>query len=112
HFLQAIERFGCTWLTGVPPMYAMCLREKELLEKTDRSKVATLRLGSAPIPEKLWKEIKEAFPGAQLMNSYGTTEAGPVVCGARPGKANPDGSIGWPFEDVELRLVDAQGRDA
>ncbi|HEV7820553.1 MAG TPA: AMP-binding protein, partial [Burkholderiales bacterium] len=30
HFLKAIERFRCTWLTGVPPMYAMCLREQEL----------------------------------------------------------------------------------
>lgn len=111
-FLQAIERFGCTWLTGVPPMYAMCLREQDLLEKIDRSKVATVRMGSAPISAKLWSEVKAAFPGALIMNSYGTTETGPVICGPRPGQALPDGSIGWPFDDVELRLVDAQGRDA
>ena len=111
-FLQAIERFGCTWLTGVPPMYAMCLREKDLLEKIDRSKVTTVRMGSAPVSARLWSEVKAVFPGALITNSYGTTEAGPVVCAPRPGQMPPDGSIGWPLEDVELRLVDAQGRDA
>ena len=112
HFLEAIERFGCTWLTGVPPMYAMCLREKDLMEKVDRSTVKTVRMGSAPISMKLWHEVEAVFPGALVMNSYGTTEAGPVVCGPRPDRKLPPTSIGWPFEDVELRLVDTEGRDA
>ena len=112
HFLQAIERFRCTWLTGVPPMYAMCLREKDLMENSDRSTVATVRMGSAPISMKLWHEVEAAFPHALIMNSYGTTESGPVICGPRPDRKLPPTSIGWPFEGVELRLVDAQGRDA
>ena len=111
-FVQSIERFRCTWLTGVPPMYAMCLREKELLEKTDRSSVATVRMGSAPISLKLWHAVEAAFPGALVMNSYGTTESGPVICGPRPDRKLPPTSIGWPFDGVELRLVDANGRDA
>ena len=111
-FLQAIKRFGCTWLTGVPPMYAMCLHEKDLLETTDRSTVTTVRMGSAPISLKLWHAVEAAFPRALVMNSYGTTESGPVICGPRPDRKLPPTSIGWPFEDVELRLVDAQGRDA
>ncbi len=111
-FLQAIARFRCTWLTGVPPMYAMCLREKELLDRTDRSSVTTVRMGSAPISMKLWHEIESAFPGAFIMNSYGTTESGPIICGPRPDRQLPPVSIGWPFDDVELRLVDAQGSDA
>ena len=112
HFLQAIERFRCTWLTGVPPMYAMSLREKDLVDATDRSTVATVRMGSAPISLKLWHEIEATFPHAMVMNSYGTTESGPVICGPRPDRKLPPTSIGWPFEGVELRLVDAQGHDA
>ncbi len=111
-YLQAIERFGCTWLTGVPPMFAMCLREKDLLDEVDRSAVVTVRMGSAPLSAKLWSEMEAAFPGAAIMNSYGTTEAGPVVCAPRPHEPAPALSIGWPADDVELRLVDAQGRDA
>ncbi|MCW5605464.1 MAG: acyl--CoA ligase [Burkholderiales bacterium] len=112
HFLEAIERFRCTWLTGVPPMYAMCLREKDLLDRTDRSTVTTVRMGSAPISMKLWHEVEAAFPKAMIMNSYGTTESGPVVCGPLPDRKLPPTSIGWPSDDVELRLVDARGLDA
>ncbi|MFN7753119.1 MAG: class I adenylate-forming enzyme family protein [Pseudomonadota bacterium] len=111
-FLESIERFRCTWLTGVPPMYAMCLRETDLLARVDRSTVRTVRMGSAPISLKLWEAIEAAFPGALVMNSYGTTEAGPVTCGPRPDRKLPPTSIGWPFEDVEFKLIDAQGREA
>jgi acyl-CoA synthetase (AMP-forming)/AMP-acid ligase II len=73
HFVQAIERFRCTWLTGVPPMYAMCLREK-IWWKLWTSHFATVRMGSAPISLKLWREVEAAFPNALVMNS--TTESG------------------------------------
>ena len=112
HFLESIERYRCTWLTGVPPMYAMCLREKDLVARMDLSTVKTVRMGSAPISLKLWEAIEATFPGALVMNSYGTTEAGPVTCGPRPDRKLPPTSIGWPFDDVEMKLVDAQGREA
>lgn len=111
-YLQAIERYRCTWLTGVPPMFAMCLQQADLLATVDRSSVQTVRMGSAPISHKLWDEVKAAFPGAMVMNSYGTTEAGPVVCAPRPDRPLPALSIGWAMDDVELRLVDARGNDA
>ncbi len=111
-YLQAIERFRCTWLTGVPPMLAMCLQERDLVGKVDVSSVQTVRMGSAPISIKLWDEVKATFPGALVMNSYGTTEAGPVVCAPRPDLPLPPLSIGWAMDDVELRLVDAAGNDA
>ena len=34
-YIEAIERYRCTWLTAVPPMIAMMLREKDLLAATD-----------------------------------------------------------------------------
>ncbi len=34
-YIEAIERYRCTWLTAVPPMIAMMLREKDLLARTD-----------------------------------------------------------------------------
>jgi acyl-CoA synthetase (AMP-forming)/AMP-acid ligase II len=111
-YLEAIERFRCTWLTGVPPMFAMCLREKDLTAKVDRSSVRTVRMGSAPISMKLWRAVEATFPNAMIMNSYGTTEAGPVVCGPRADRKLPPTSIGWPFEDVELKLIDTNGLEA
>src|SRR6516164_1129068 len=34
-YIEAIGHHRCTWLTGVPPMFAMMLREVELLAATD-----------------------------------------------------------------------------
>ena len=111
-YLQAIERFGCNWLTGVPPMFAMCLREVDLLVSPAHAEVKTVRLGSAPITSRLWAQVKAQFPNASVLNGYGTTEAGPIVCAPRPDRVTPDLSIGWPVDGVELRLVDAAGHDA
>ncbi|MBC7779496.1 MAG: acyl--CoA ligase [Proteobacteria bacterium] len=112
HYLESIERFRCTWLTGVPPMFAMCLQHRDLMASVDRRSVRTVRMGSAPISPRLWEDVQTAFADALVMNSYGTTEAGPVVCAPRPDLPLPTLSIGWAVEDVELRLVDAEGNDA
>ena len=38
-YIEAIERYRATWLTAVPPMMAMMLRETDLLARTDLSSV-------------------------------------------------------------------------
>ena len=52
-YIAAIERYRCTWLTAVPPMMAMMLREPDLLARTDLSSVAFVRMGSAPVSASL-----------------------------------------------------------
>jgi len=112
-YVEAIERFRATWLTAVPPMLAMMFREKALFEATDLSSVTAIRMGSAPVGERLVAQIRAAFPNARVVNVYGTTEAGPIVFGPDPrGRPKPDAALGWPQEGVELKLVDAQGREA
>jgi acyl-CoA synthetase (AMP-forming)/AMP-acid ligase II len=113
HYIEAIARFSATWLTAVPPMLAMMFREKTLLEATDVSSVSAIRMGSAPVGERLMAQIRAAFPNARVVNVYGTTEAGPIVFGPDPqGRPKPDAALGWPQQGVELKLVDAQGREA
>ena len=110
-WLQSIERFGCTWVTSVPAMLAMALREEEVLAGLDVSTVEIVRMGSAPVSDRLWEKVKETFPGASFMNVYGTTEAGPIVFGPRPGRDVPDLSVGWPMPEVEVKLVGADGAE-
>jgi acyl-CoA synthetase (AMP-forming)/AMP-acid ligase II len=70
-------------------------------------------MGSAPIVGSLFQDVRRAFPGATVSNAYGTTEAGPLVFGPSPdGRPLPDGALGWPFPDVEVRIVGPQGEDA
>ena len=106
-YIDAIGRYRCTWLTAVPPMIAMMLRESELLARTDLSSVEFVRMGSAPVSQSLMQAIRQALPQASVTNAYGTTEAGMVVFGPHPqGLPQPEMSVGYPHRAVELRLVD------
>jgi long-chain acyl-CoA synthetase len=112
-YIEAIERYRCTWLTAVPPMIAMMLREKELLARTDLSSVEFVRMGSAPVSASLLEALRQALPQASVTNAYGTTEAGPVVFGPHPqGLPQPELSVGYPHPKVQLRLVDGTDRTA
>lgn len=109
-YLRAIGEHRVTWITGVPPMIAMLLQERALLAETDTSSVRHVRCGSAPTSPALLEAIRAAFPQAQFVNGYGTTEAGPVVFGPHPrGLPTPPLSVGYPHPAVELRLRAAGG---
>jgi long-chain acyl-CoA synthetase len=111
-YIACIERFGCTWLTSVPAMIAMVVRETELLASTDLSSVRIVRMGSSPVSDKLLKQVREVFGPVSLSNHYGTTEGGPLVFGSGPaGRAPPDGCAGWPLPGVQVKLVNEQGRE-
>jgi long-chain acyl-CoA synthetase len=112
-YIDAIERHRCTWLTGVPPMMAMMLREKEQLARANLSSVKFIRMGSAPVSESLMAALTAAFPAAAITNAYGTTEAGPVVFGPHPdGLPQPELSVGYTHPQVKTRLVDETGKES
>ncbi len=112
-YIESIGRFGVTWVTSVPTMLAMAIRERETLANADLTRVKYVRMGSAPTTQNLIESIERTFPNAIVSNAYGTTEGGPVMFGPHPqGRAKPDMSLGWPLPQVEVRTVDANGRDA
>jgi long-chain acyl-CoA synthetase len=112
-YIEAIGRYRASFLTAVPPMIAMMLREAELLARTDLSSVAFVRMGSAPVSASLMAALRAALPQAAATNAYGTTEAGPVVFGPHPqGLPQPELSVGYPHPQVALRLVDGDNRNA
>ena len=112
-YIEAIGHYRPTWLTAVPPMIAMMLRETEALKQADLTSVEFIRMGSAPVSQSLMQAIHRALPKAKVTNAYGTTEAGPVVFGPHPeGLPQPENSVGYPHPKVQLRLVDGDNRDA
>ena len=111
-YIHAIGAHGVTWLTSVAAMMAMVVREDEALADTDLASVRIVRMGSAPVSNKLVADIRDYFPNAEIANGYGTTEAGPVVYGPHPdGTAQPDVSVGYPIPGIG-RLVDGDNLDA
>jgi long-chain acyl-CoA synthetase len=112
-YIAAIGKYRCTWLTAVPPMIAMMLRETAALSTADLSSVEFVRMGSAPVSAALMAALHERLPQASVTNAYGTTEAGPVVFGPHPkGLPQPELSVGYPHPLVSLRLVDGGNCDA
>ena len=112
-YIEAIAAHRCTWLTAVPPMLAMMLRETDAMASADLSTVEFVRMGSAPVSQSLMMALKRAFPKAVITNAYGTTEAGPVVFGPHPkGLPQPEMSVGCPHPLVSSRLVDGDNRTA
>jgi acyl-CoA synthetase (AMP-forming)/AMP-acid ligase II len=105
-YIEAAVKYKVDFLTSVPTMIAMMLREKEMLAKADLSSVRVVRMGSAPLTQALIDQAQAVFPKALITNAYGTTEAGPVVFGPHPkGIKQPSLSTGYPHPAAELRLV-------
>ena len=112
-YLDAVIRYECTYLSGVPTMFALLAALGDDAVSTDLSFVRHIGIGSAPLSESLLRQIHEMFPNASVSNGYGTTEAGPSVFGAHPdGIPTPAMSIGYPLPDIEWRLADgADGQE-
>lgn len=105
-YVNAVAKYRCTQLSGVPTMLAMVAALGHRAIPSDLSFVKTIAIGSAPLSDAMLRQIQALFPAAEVSNGYGTTEAGPAVFGPHPeGKPRPPLSIGYPYEDVEWRLT-------
>jgi long-chain acyl-CoA synthetase len=111
-YLDAIGRYHCTVISGVPTMMSMVLAQKERLAATDVSSVRTVMMGSASASRQLLGELKRHFPNAEPLVVYGVTEGGPVPLGPHPqGKPRPPGSIGAPYAGTDAKLVGGTSAD-
>lgn len=104
-YLKAIAQFKCTYLTGVPSMFALAARVKNKPDPKELACVQNIKVGSAPLSQTLIEQIRSVFANAEISNGYGTTEAGPAVFGPHPdGLPQPPTSVGYPLSDVEWRF--------
>lgn len=112
-YIKAIERYRLTLLTGVPTMYALILQHGDLLDQTDLSSVRACSMGSAPASDNLLDSLAERFPNAALNLNYGITEGGPVLFSWKhaDGLPRPRMTVGYPLEDVRIRLEDGPNPD-
>ncbi len=106
--LAALARERATLFLGVPTMYS------RLLECADARPFAlpAMRLfvcGSAPLPPALARRFRAAF-GHELLERYGMTETLITLAQPYEGPRRP-GTVGLPVAGVEVRIVDAAGKD-
>lgn len=112
-YIDAINRYRCTWITSVPTMLALVARERKLLASANMTSVRVAAMGSAPVSMKLFDEVRQLFPSASVVTNYGTTEAGAGIFGPHPDALpRPPLSLGYPLAGIGFRLVEAGGKDA
>lgn len=105
-YVEAINRYRPTVVSGVPTIYAMILRQRDLLAGNDYSFVRLATLGGAPASDQLIDCVAELFPRAQINLIFGITETSAALFGRHPeGLPRPRHSIGYPIAGNAFRLV-------
>lgn len=94
---------------AVPAVYQQ-LAQHPAFDAADFSHVRSWGCGGAPLPDVLVERF--AAKGAHVCNGYGMTETGPTAfVAAREDALRKIGSVGKPQLLLDVRIVDAEGRD-
>ena len=102
------ERISNTFM--IPTHFSAILElDQTILRKSKPSFIKTIVSNAAPLSEKLKRRIVEYFGDTVLFEAYGSTEAG-IVSNLPPAdQLRKPTSVGLPFQDTEIRLLDAAG---
>jgi long-chain acyl-CoA synthetase len=108
-YTRAIELYRSDWITCVPTMMALLARAVGERPPPEFAAVRRIFMSSSSFSAQLLATTQRMFPKAAILNSYGTTEAGPHVFEPHPkGLACPPMSCGYPTEGM-VRLTGPDG---
>ncbi len=108
--LETIERESVTYFYAVPTVFRSILA----LPDFDRFDLSSLRLlggGTAAMTSAQVEEIMTRFRCRNMIILYGSTEAGPVSVLQPADVPRKPETVGRPFLNVDVRLVDDAGRE-
>ncbi|MCZ6665760.1 MAG: long-chain fatty acid--CoA ligase [Gammaproteobacteria bacterium] len=109
--LATMEKERVTVVTIYPTMWRRVLGVSKL-EQYDLRSLRLLFTGGEPIPKPILREIYARFPHAAFINTYGSTEAGPISTFLAPEHQQEKiGSIGKPAFTAEIKIVDEHDRE-
>jgi long-chain acyl-CoA synthetase len=101
--------------TSLPPTLLDMIVRLSPIGDYDLSSLERISYGGAPMPDAAFRRCAAAL-GCDLLQAYGITEAGGMVCQQLPRDLRHDGatrrnSVGLPVLSIDLRVVDGDGRD-
>ena len=109
--VDALRHEGVTVFTGVPALYARILEwTRQRGESIGAPALRLISVAGSPLTPSLKADVQDTF-GLQLHNGYGLTETAPTVAQTRQEAPRKDCSVGLALPQIELRLVDAAGRE-
>jgi long-chain acyl-CoA synthetase len=112
--VDLIEREAVTHTLLVPTMLGAAA-EAQIARPRDVGSLRYLSHGASPISAETLRRSRQAFPGAELLHIYGTTETTPITTLLPHEERVLDTplarSCGQPAMGVEIRVVDPAMRD-
>ncbi len=110
--LEIVEREGITFISLIPTHYALILEVSAEARQRDLSSIRKLLCSSAPVRKDMKLAIMEFFPGVELYEAYGSTEAGIVTILKPEHQLRKLGSIGFESLGTDfVKILDAQGQE-
>jgi len=111
---EVVLRTAAAERATVMTIYPTMWRRVLTLPSVEQFDLASLRLlltGGEPIPLPVLREVYHRFPQAGFVNTYGSTEGGPITTFLPPRDAQRKiGSVGMPAFSVEVRIADGEDR--
>jgi long-chain acyl-CoA synthetase len=107
--MEIMQRDQVSYFAGVPTMYFYLLNHPDA-DKYDLSSLRFCSSGGAAMPV----EVMHAFTrrhGVTILEGYGLSETSPVASFNHLDRAPKPGSIGTPIWGVQMKCVDAEGRE-
>jgi acyl-CoA synthetase (AMP-forming)/AMP-acid ligase II len=110
--LEIIEKEKITYISLIPTHYNLILNVSKETKKYDVSSIRKLLCSSAPVTKNMKKEIMRFFPGVELYEAYGSTEAGLVTILKPEDQMRKLGSIGYEAVGTDfIKLLDKDGNE-
>jgi acyl-CoA synthetase (AMP-forming)/AMP-acid ligase II len=110
--LEIVEREKITFISLIPTHYSLILDVSEEARKRDVSSVRKLLCSSAPVRKDMKLAIMEFFPGVELYEAYGSTEAGIVTILKPEDQMRKLGSIGFESLGTDfVKILDEEGNE-
>lgn len=111
--LEIIEREKITFISLIPTHYSLILNVSEEARKRDVSSIRKLLCSSAPARKDMKLAIMRFFPGVELYEAYGSTEAGIVTVLKPEYQMKKLGSIGFESLGTDwVKILDEDGNEA
>ena len=110
--LEIIEREKISFISLIPTHYSLLLSAQEKITKRDISSIRKLLCSSAPARKDMKLAVMEFFPGVELYEAYGSTEAGIVTVLKPEDQLRKLGSIGFESLGTDfVKLLDDDGNE-
>lgn len=106
-----IAQFHCTAMVSVPASMELIYRQMRRRFPEIMGQLRYMEVGAGSLGYDMKKKLAAELPHTRVVNTWGSTETGGAIFLNVSGRPDKLTSLGKPLDDIELKIVDKEGRD-